>query len=171
MSVLAVALVLALVAGRRRRGVGSMRLGVWLRCPGMVGGWIVVPGAIRWRRGMIIGRRTGIRLSNRCVVLRRRVISGTGLRWWGGTELPGRLNPVVGVIWLSRSLILGRPGLIMLGWCGSRLIPGRWRGRGDIDGSWLLVLRHAGRGPVEILIWTLIDILMRVLPGIHLVGS
>src|SRR5215469_9888972 len=95
-----------------------MRLGAWLRCPRMVGGLIVITGPSRWRRVMIVGGRIGVRLSGCRVVMRRRVISGTGLRWRCGTVLPGRLNPVVGVVMLLRRLILGRPGLIVLGRCG-----------------------------------------------------
>jgi len=148
-----------------------MRLGVRLSRPGLIRGLTVIAGPIRWRRVMIVAGRIGVRLSNRRVVMRRRVRVGPRLRRRCGTELPGRLDPVIGVILVIRPLILGRPGLIMLGRSCRRFIPGRWRGRGDIDGSRLLDLRHAGRGLVKILIWTLIDILMRVLPGIHLVGS
>jgi len=66
-----------------------MRLGIRRRGAGMIGRLIVIARPIRWLTIMIIGRRAGVWLSDGRVVVRRRVIGGTGLRRLSGAELPG----------------------------------------------------------------------------------
>ncbi len=101
-----------------------------------------------------------MRLSRRRIALWRRVVSGTRSRRLFGPGLPGRLESIVGVVILIRRLILGGPGLVILGRFGRGLIVGLRCGRSDLRDLRRLALRYPRPGPVVILIRILIYILV-----------